>query len=386
MLSNERIPRCRDDSDSESDVTLKRLKKDESELSYSENGLSSLPSSLSSSPAPLVTPRRFEKTALRKGDEGVEVIAPNGYQNLRFLPTNGTFGEIILAEHSYHKKVVIKKQAIDSDFALEAAYRELRNLVHITTQSPSPYIIGILDTWMEPGGAYIVEERLDTDLGSWMKRNRQNGRSPTAGVRQKIAIAVLGGISHLHACNIIHRDFKPENICLTEDLSKIQLVDLGSCAKFHSKTATKQRPLTHGNLVCTYSYRAPEICGKLDSYTMNVDCWSAGCIVAELLGKVLFSRPEADLAAMHDAFFCIPSFEFKFPTATDLELVLLKSLLKKDPKERMSAKNALQLITKTAPQQLATPFHPPDYCYEDMSEMRRLLDVEVASAERLLAF
>lgn len=91
---------------------------------------------------------------------------------------------------------------------------------------------------------------------------------------------MLCGIKHLHSAGIIHRDLKPSNIVVKSDCT-LKILDFGL-----ARTAGTTFMMTP--YVVTRYYRAPEVILGM-GYTENVDIWSVGCIMGEMIrGGVLF--------------------------------------------------------------------------------------------------
>jgi len=91
---------------------------------------------------------------------------------------------------------------------------------------------------------------------------------------------MLCGIKHLHLAGVIHRDLKPSNIVVRSDCT-LKILDFGlaRCAG----TSFMMTPY-----VVTRYYRAPEVILGM-GYKENVDIWSVGCIMGEMIrGGVLF--------------------------------------------------------------------------------------------------
>ena len=92
---------------------------------------------------------------------------------------------------------------------------------------------------------------------------------------------MLLALKHMHACKIVHRDVKPENMLLTKN-GILKMCDLGS-ARLHDP----QTPMTE--YVSTRWYRAPELLINA-RYDAKIDIWAVGCIFVEMLtGKALFN-------------------------------------------------------------------------------------------------
>merc|ERR1711920_381597 len=88
---------------------------------------------------------------------------------------------------------------------------------------------------------------------------------------------LLAGCHACHVRLIIHRDLKPHNILLTDE-GVLKICDFG-LARWYSQPL---KPYTMD--VITLWYRCPEILlGSQLAYGPEVDMWSAGCVIAEMM-------------------------------------------------------------------------------------------------------
>lgn len=83
-------------------------------------------------------------------------------------------------------------------------------------------------------------------------------------------------LAYIHSMDICHRDIKPQNLLLDPHTGVLKLCDFGS-AKVLIK---EERNVAY---ICSRYYRAPELVFGASDYTTQVDVWSLGCVLAELL-------------------------------------------------------------------------------------------------------
>jgi tRNA A-37 threonylcarbamoyl transferase component Bud32/Ca2+-binding EF-hand superfamily protein len=145
---------------------------------------------------------------------------------------------------------------------------------------------------------------------------------------------------YLHDQGIIHSDIKPENILYNKSSGQIKLIDFGLSKIL---LPNKKTEVVDGTL----SYVAPEAL-QLNMYCAESDVWSIGIVMYLLTYEKLPFDPlpseEVDGDVNNIIIFNISTKEpiFNYETKSELANNLLKKLLEKSPRKRLSAKHALQ--------------------------------------------
>ncbi len=186
----------------------------------------------------------------------------------------GGFGLVCSAKDSKTQNTVaIKKikQPFSSTFLAKTTYRELKLMKHLRHEN----LIVMEDVFISPlQDIYFVTEFQKSDLHKLI-----GGKPMEERYIQLFLYQILRGLKYVHSAGIIHRDLKPGNI-LVDEKCDLKICDFG--------LARVQEPQMTG-YVCTRYYRAPEIMLSWQKYSFEVDMWSVGCILAEMLdGRPLF--------------------------------------------------------------------------------------------------
>uniref|UniRef100_A0A672FYN7 Myosin light chain kinase, smooth muscle-like n=1 Tax=Salarias fasciatus TaxID=181472 RepID=A0A672FYN7_SALFA len=146
---------------------------------------------------------------------------------------------------------------------------------------------------------------------------------------------ILEGMQYVHKQNIVHLDLKPENIvCVDTTGTRIKIIDFGLASELE-----EGEPLMvmHG----TPEFVAPEVI-NYEPVGLETDMWSIGVICFILLsGESPFQgNSDAETFALVTA----ARYEFdqeSFEDISDQAKDFISSLLKKDPRGRLSCPEAL---------------------------------------------
>ncbi|GFG29637.1 hypothetical protein Cfor_10457, partial [Coptotermes formosanus] len=200
------------------------------------------------------------------------------YQNLKPIGS-GAQGIVCAAYDTVtQQNVAIKKLSRPFQNVTHAkrAYREFKLMKLVNHKN----IIGLLNAFTpqksleEFQDVYLVMELMDANLCQVIQMDLDHERM------SYLLYQMLCGIKHLHSAGIIHRDLKPSNIVVKSDCT-LKILDFGL-----ARTAGTTFMMTP--YVVTRYYRAPEVILGM-GYKENVDIWSVGCIMGEMIrGGVLF--------------------------------------------------------------------------------------------------
>ncbi|KAG9336405.1 hypothetical protein JZ751_002752 [Albula glossodonta] len=292
----------------------------------------------------------------RSGHAISRTLKIRGYKMIKKIG-EGTFSEVVktqsLKDGKYYACKTMK-QPVDS---LEQA-NSLREVQAMKRLSPHPNILQLHEIVFdeETGSLSLICELMEMNIYELI-RGRQYPL-PDSKIKHYM-YQLCKSLEHMHSNGIFHRDVKPENILIRQDVLK--LADFGSCRSVYSKPP-------HTEYISTRWYRAPECLLTDGYYSQKMDMWSAGCVFFEIISlNPLFpgSNELDQVSKIHDVlgtpdqrlllkFKQSRAMRFDFPSRKGCgisqliphcsapNLSLLYQMLEYDPEERISAKSALQ--------------------------------------------
>ena len=208
-----------------------------------------------------------------------------------------------------------------------------------------PNIARLYDAGLTADGQpYLAIELVEGErIDRWCER-----RQLDLPGRLRLFLQVARAVAHAHANLVVHRDLKPGNILVTENV-EVRLLDFG-IAKLLDQGVAAQTELTQqSGRPLTPEYAAPEqILGT--SITTAADIYALGVVLFELLaGRRPYVLKRDSRAALEDA---IVQAEPAWPSRVavepglrtalrgDLDTIVLKAL-RKTPEERYRTADAL---------------------------------------------
>ncbi|XP_044630286.1 MAPK/MAK/MRK overlapping kinase isoform X7 [Equus asinus] len=183
----------------------------------------------------------------------------------------GTFSEVMKMQSLRDGNYYACKQMKQHFESIEQV-NNLREIQALRRLNPHPNILTLHEVVFDrkSGSLALICELMDMNIYELI-RGRRHPLSEKKIMRYMYQLCA--SLDHMHRNGIFHRDVKPENILIKQDVLK--LGDFGSCRSVYSK-----QPYTE--YISTRWYRAPECLLTDGFYTYKMDLWSAGCVFYEI--------------------------------------------------------------------------------------------------------
>ncbi|RHZ50701.1 hypothetical protein Glove_493g22 [Diversispora epigaea] len=190
------------------------------------------------------------------------------YKILQFLGKGG-FGMCLKVENQAGEVFALK--AIEKNSGQN--YDEVINEIKIQNKLKHPYIVNLYDVFDDLDFVYLKMELCSNKSLLEMVQNR--GELTESEVRLYM-LQLIDAVGYMHDNNIMHRDLKPDNIFLSDNLD-LRVGDFGLSKELNSED---ERQRTHCG---TLPYMAPEILNPKVGYRFEADVWEIGVIMYILL-------------------------------------------------------------------------------------------------------
>lgn len=219
----------------------------------------------------------------------------------------------------YSMKRILPKDNEESTLILQE--------ISLHLSSTNPNILKYYEAFLYESYIWIILEDCRSSLISLI--SSRAGFIPEKQMSY-ICKEVLKALEYLHNSGRVHRDIKSRNVILFDN-GEVKLGDFGYAAQ-----------VTEEEIISNYnpSWMAPElISGK--EYTESVDLWALGILLLEMAEGVAPYEGEAYDVVMEKILNNPPPrLQNKFKWSKDI-INFLSLCLRKDPIERLSAKNLL---------------------------------------------
>ncbi|KAI8998965.1 Pkinase-domain-containing protein [Trametes punicea] len=231
--------------------------------------------------SPVDDPRKIVKVKASNGKTGEECDLV--YTNCKVIG-NGSFGIVfqakLLENDSPTCDIAIKKVLQDKRFK-NRELQIMRLVSHPNVVDLKAYFYSNGDKKDEVYLNLVLEYVPETVYRA--SRHYAKLKQPMPMLQIKLYMyQLLRSLMYIHSIGICHRDIKPQNLLLNPATGVLKLCDFGS-----AKILVPGEP--NVSYICSRYYRAPELIFGATNYTTNIDIWSTGCVMAELmLGQPLF--------------------------------------------------------------------------------------------------
>ncbi|KRX03899.1 Protein kinase-like domain [Pseudocohnilembus persalinus] len=207
----------------------------------------------------------------------------HAYNEDKFIG-NGTFGVVYQdTDPKTGDPVAIKKVFQDKRY-------KNRELQIMSELKDHPNVIYLREYYMSQGNdpdevyLHLVMDFIPETLNRVIKFYSRKRKTPFPNILLKLySYQLLRSLAYISNLNICHRDIKPTNILVDPRSHMVKLCDFGSAKKL-----IKGEP--NISYICSRYYRAPELIYGATQYTHQIDVWSIGCVIAEMiLGEPIFA-------------------------------------------------------------------------------------------------
>ena len=187
---------------------------------------------------------------------------------------SGAFSRVYRCfDHKLHRPVAIKiirgKEECLQYSEIEA---EIQGSLH------SNHIVAFYEAFSWRGLFCFSMELLYTDIYSIIETKKYGILKPS--IIRRVTYQILQALSLLASKKVVHADIKPENILAVDpNIEQVKLGDFGTSCYEDSQLFS---------YIQSRYYRAPEVLFGIH-YDSQIDIWSLGCVVYELItGEPLF--------------------------------------------------------------------------------------------------
>lgn len=204
-----------------------------------------------------------------------------GYEVLSLIGS-GAMGRVYLAHDAQLGRRVAVKVMNPAKARDVAARRMFIRESRAAAAVEHPHVMTIHQVGEDRGLPFIVMQYLQ---GRTLAELHRAGERLSLGDVLRIGREIAEGLAAAHACGLVHRDIKPDNIFLSGRGQSVRIIDFGLARDVGTESS---QVTVDGAIVGTPAYMPPERIGTQDLDTRS-DLFGLGVILYELLaGRLPF--------------------------------------------------------------------------------------------------
>ncbi|MDB6213089.1 Stk1 family PASTA domain-containing Ser/Thr kinase [Gemella haemolysans] len=273
----------------------------------------------------------------------INKIICNRYKILDHLGTGGMATVWLGYDTILDRQVAIKTFKIDAND--EDAVKRFNREAKAVTSLSHPNIVSIYDVENEGEFYYLILEYVEgMTLKDYMIKNP---RMPIETIVH-IAKQIAAGLSHAHQNGIIHRDIKPQNILMNENLT-CKITDFGIARAYGDTTLTQTN-----QMLGTVYYLSPEQ-ARGNVATAQSDIYSLGILIFEMItGQIPFKGESAVAIALKHLQEELPDIDkYRENVPQSVKNIVLQATMKNPNERYISSKELFEdLSTVLNPERL----------------------------------
>ena len=273
----------------------------------------------------------------------INKIICNRYKILDHLGTGGMATVWLGYDTILDRQVAIKTFKIDAND--EDAVKRFNREAKAVTSLSHPNIVSIYDVENEGEFYYLILEYVEgMTLKDYMIKNP---RIPIETIVH-IAKQIAAGLSHAHQNGIIHRDNKPQNILMNENLT-CKITDFGIARAYGDTTLTQTN-----QMLGTVYYLSPEQ-ARGNVATAQSDIYSLGILIFEMItGQIPFKGESAVAIALKHLQEELPDIDkYRENVPQSVKNIVLQATMKNPNERYISSKELFEdLSTVLNPERL----------------------------------